>query len=337
MKFIRSLAGAALAVAVAFAAAAEAQPTTLRIDGAFVAEHTSSKAMEIFKTEAARLSGGSIEVEVVPQKLGDGVREIIEDVRAGRIFAIWIGVANMSRLVPEVGAVTLPFVFDNYDQVMHAVGGPAGTSIEAKLGAKGFTALAWMQLGARNVTNSRRPLRTLDDFKGLKIRLQPNETHVATFRAIGANPVAMELKDLYAALRQGDIDGHENPYSIIHDYGFFENQRYLSDSGHFLDLIVFVANKKAFGNLELKQQKAIREAAAIAAAQQRKMATAAELAALAGLKDKGMQFDSLPAGTRAALRQATAGVIDDVRKRVGTELVDQVLAAAKGAGKSGNR
>jgi TRAP-type C4-dicarboxylate transport system substrate-binding protein len=64
-----------------------------------------------------------------------------------------------------------------------------------------------MQWGARHVMNSRRPLKALDDFKGLKIRVQPNETHLATFRALGANPVALDLKDIHAALRQGDIDG----------------------------------------------------------------------------------------------------------------------------------
>jgi TRAP-type C4-dicarboxylate transport system substrate-binding protein len=87
-----------------------------------------------------------------------------------------------------------------------------------------------------------------------------------------------------------------------------------------------------------RQQKAIREAAAIAVAQQRKMATAAEAVALAKLKEKGMQFDPLPAETRVALRRATARVIDDERKRFGAELVDKILVAGKmGAGKGDNR
>jgi tripartite ATP-independent transporter DctP family solute receptor len=212
---------------------------------------------------------------------------------------------------------------------MRAVDGTVGKLIEAKLSAKGFTALAWMELGARHVTNAKRPLKTLDDFKGLKIRMQPNETHLATFRALGASPLAMDIKDVYVALQQGHIDGQENPYSVIHANKYFETQKYLSDTGHILDLIVLIANKKTFMSLAPEQQKAIREAARIAAIQQRKMAAEGEATALADLKAKGMQFDPLPPATRIALRKATAGVIDGVRRRVGAELVDKVVAETR--------
>jgi tripartite ATP-independent transporter DctP family solute receptor len=329
MKFTRSfVGGSAAALMFVLASAAQAQPVSLRIAGAFGGEHTSSKAMEIFKTELARRSQGSVDVEISPDMKLGGAKDLIDSVRADTIFATWVGVAFVSRLVPEVEAVSLPFLFKDYDHAMRAIDGPVGHLIEAKLGAKGFTALAWMELGSRNVTNAKQPLKTLNDFKGLKIRMQPNETHLATFRALGANPVAMDIKDVYTALQQGDIDGQENPYSVIHANKYYETQKYLSNTGHILDLIVFIANKKALMSLKPEQQKAIRDAAKIAAAQQRKMAAAGEAAALAGLKDKGMQFDPLPPATRVALRKATSGVVDGVRKRIGAELVDKVVADA---------
>jgi TRAP-type transport system periplasmic protein len=174
-------------------------------------------------------------------------------------------------------------------------------------------------------------LRTLDDFKGLKIRVQPIEAHMAIFRALGARPVALDIKDLYLALRQGDIDGLENPNSSAYDYNFYEYQKYLSDSAHVLDLIPFVVNRKTFMSLRAKEQKAIRDAAEIARVQQWKMAAAEEAGALVKLKEKGMQFDPLPSETRTALRQATAVVVDDARKHLGGKLVDSILASA-GAG-----
>jgi len=330
MTFIRSFGGAALAVAIlAFASLAQAQPVTLRVAGAFGAEHTSSKAMEIFKTELTRRTQGSVELEIIPDMKLGGAKDLIDGVRAESIFATWVGVAFVSRLVPEVEAVSLPFLFRDYDHAMRAVDGSVGKLIEEKLSAKGFTALAWMELGARHVTNAKRPLKMLNDFKGLKIRMQPNETHLATFRALGANPVAMDIKDVYAALQQGHIDGEENPYSVIHANKYYETQKYLSDTGHILDLIVVIANKKTFMSLTPEQQKAMREAAKVAAVQQRKMAAEGEAAALADLKAKGMQFDALPRATRVALRKATAGVIDGVRKRVGAELVDKVITEAR--------
>jgi tripartite ATP-independent transporter DctP family solute receptor len=327
MKLMRSFVVVATAAAIQFVASlAHAQPVTLRISSTLGADHTSSKAMQIFKAELAQRSNSAIDVDLSFNMQLGGAKELIDNVRAGSMFATWVGVAYVSRLVPEVEAVSLPFVFRDADHAMRAIDGAVGKLIEAKLRAKGFTALAWMDLGARQVTNSKRPLKSLDDFKDLKLRVQPNETHLAVFRALGAKPVAMDIKDVYAALQQEDIDGQENPYSITDLNKYFESQKYLSNSGHVLDFIILVANNKIFTGLPPEQQKAIRAAARVAAIQQRKMAAAAEVAALADLKAKGMQFDPLPPETRVALRTATASVIDSMRKRVGAELVDQVVA-----------
>jgi tripartite ATP-independent transporter DctP family solute receptor len=317
------------AVILALASTAQAQQVSLRILGAFDAGHPASRAVEIFKTEVERRTQGSISVEVVAD-VNLGAKDIIDGVHADRIFATWVGITYVSKLVPELEALSLPFVFKDYDQLMRAANGPVGRLVEAKLAAKGFTPLAWMELGKRHITNSERPLKTLDDFRGLRIRLQPSETHLATFRALGANPVAIDIKEVYRALQQGDIAGQENPYSAIYAYKFYEIQKYLSDSGHVLDLIVFMASKRALMNLSPVQQKAVRESAAIAATQQRKMATETEEAALAALKEKGMQFDPIPPATRAAMRQAVAGVIDSLRNRVGSELLDRVVAETGG-------
>jgi TRAP-type transport system periplasmic protein len=331
MKFRGFVAGAALAAAaLALATPGHAQPTTLQIHGSFVAELASSRAMEIFKSEAARLSGGTIEVELTPFTLGSGgARQILDDVRTQKIFGAWLASANLSRLVPEVGVMGLPFVFDNYDQVARVLKGPVGALIESKMAEKGFIALGWMQLGARNVTNSKKPIRTLGDLKGLKMRVQINETHIAIFRALGTNPVALDVKDLLVALRQRDIDGEENPYSVIHSNKYYETQKYLSNTAHTLDLVAVIASREAFMSLNAQQQKVVREAVAIAVARQWKMAAADEASALVKLKEKGMQFDPVPPATRVAMRRATAVVIDDARKRFGDELVNRVLATSK--------
>jgi TRAP-type transport system periplasmic protein len=327
MKLIRSFAGAVLATAaLAIASPAEAQVTTLRIESNIYAAHATSRAMEIFKAEVARLSGGSIEVEVVagsPRSL----KEMIDAVHVGSVFATWHSIGLFSRLVPEIAAVSLPFVFENYDEAMRAVAGRVGRIITTKLEAKGFTVLAWMQLDAFHVANSKRPIKTLDDFKGLNLRVLPNATHLATFQALGARPVAMDLGDVGTALRQGDIDGEEQDYLTILNNKFYENLKYLSDTRHFLDYHVLIANKSAFASLDPMQQMAVREAIKIAAVEQRKMATEQEATALARLQEVGMQFDPLPRETRVALRRATVSVVDDVKKWVGADVVNKFLAA----------
>jgi TRAP-type transport system periplasmic protein len=217
---------------------------------------------------------------------------------------------------------------------------PVGTLISTKLEAKGFVILGWMEIGASHVSNSKRALKTIDDLNGLKIRVLPIATHVATFQALGARPMVMDLRDVAAALRQGDVDGQELDLSTIFANKYYKNQKYLSNTLHFLDFHVLVADKAVFTHLDPVQQKTVREAVAIAVVRQHEISSEDESAALGRLQEMGMQYDPLPFDTRTALRRATARVIDDVRKNVGADIVNKVLAAktAPAAGKapSGN-
>jgi tripartite ATP-independent transporter DctP family solute receptor len=235
--------------------------------------------------------------------------------------------------VPELEAVSLPFMFPSREVAYKVMDGPMGDLLNQKMADKGFVLLGFMELGPRQVTNSVRPIKTMADLKGLKIRLQPNETHLATFRALGANPQAMDIKEVYSALQQKVIDGHENPYNLVLASRFFEVQKYASNSAHFFDFIAVVASKKVFDGLKPDSQAALRAAMAKAVAWQRSVAAKADADALEELKKKGMQFDPMPAAEREAMRKATEPVIDQVRKRLGGDLVDRALAEVAKASK----
>ena len=260
-----------------------------------------------------------------------GAQENVTQVRAGTIMMTWVGMAFLSRTVPELEAVSLPFMFPNREVAYKVMDGPIGALIDQKMADKGFISLGFMELGPRQVTNSVRPIKTMADLKGLKIRLQPNETHLATFRALGANPIAMDIREVYSAMEQKVIDGHENPYALIIDSRFYEVQKYVSNTAHFFDFIAVVANRKKFEALPPEFQQAIKTAMEKAVASQRIAATKADATALAELQKKGMQYDAMPPAEREAMRKATAGVVDDIKKRVGPELVDSVLVEVKKA------
>ena len=169
----------------------------------------------MFKKEVARLTNNQLQVDVFPAMQLGGAKENVDAVRSGTWRITWVGAAFLSRIAPELEAVSLPFVFANRESAFRVIDGPVGVAIDQKLRDKGFISLGWMELGMRHVTNSRGPIEAMADLKGLKVRLQPNETHLATFRALGANPVAMDVKELYSALEQRVVDGQENPYSVI--------------------------------------------------------------------------------------------------------------------------
>lgn len=306
----------------------------IRIAGNFSDKHSSSIAIEQFKKDVEAGTGGKVLIETFPNMQLGGAQENVTQTRAGTIMMTWVGMAFLSRTVPELEAVSLPFLFPNREVAYKVMDGPIGDLLDKKLEDKGFIALGFMELGSRQVTNSVRPIKTMADLKGLKIRLQPNETHLATFRALGANALSMDIKEVYSAMEQKVIDGHENPYNLIYDSRFFEVQKYVSNTAHFFDFIAVVANRKKFQALAPEHQKVIRAAMDKAVASQREAAAKADVAALAELQKKGMQFDAMPASEREAMRRATAGVVDDIKKRVGADLVDRVLAEVKKA--SGN-
>lgn len=328
MMHRRSLALLALAAAAAIAQPAAAQQK-LQIAGNFANEHPSSVAVEqVFKKEVARLTGQQLQVDVFPAMQLGGAKENVDAVRSGTLAITWVGAAFLSRIVPELEAVSLPFVFNNRETAFRVIDGPVGDAIDARLQAKGFISLGWMELGMRHITNSRGPIRGVADLKGLKLRLQPNETHLATFRALGANPVAMDVKELYSALEQKVVDAQENPYTVISASRYAEVQKQLSDSGHFFDFIAVVASKKAFEQLRPEHQKAVREAMASTIAHQRKLAAETEARVLPELKAR-MTFTEITPAARAEMRRmALPAVLEGVKKRAGADLVEQVLAEA---------
>src|SRR5690606_2540146 len=188
-----------------------------------------------------------------------GAAENVDQVRSGTVFAIVTSIAYFSRIVPEYEAVSLPFLFSSREAAFRVMDGPVGKAFDETMAQKGFVSLGYGELGFRHVTNDVRPIASVADFKGLKIRLQPNEVHLDTFRALGANPVAMDVKEVYSAMQQGVLDGHENPYNIIFTRRFHEVQKHLSNTGHFFDFINAAANKRQFERLSKEHQEVIRQ------------------------------------------------------------------------------
>ena len=317
---------AAMVLAAVFVAAPVHAQTKWRLAGNFATEHSSSVAMNMFRDDLAKSSSGQLTVDVFPAMQLGGAQENVQNVRAGTLQMIWVGMAFLSRTVPELEAISLPFQFESREQAFRVVDGPVGRILDGKLGEKGLVDLGFMELGGRHVTNSKRAIKSLEDLKGLKIRMQPNETHLATFRALGANPVAMDIKELYSAMQQGVVDGQENPFSVINASRYFEVQKFVSNTGHFFDFINVVANKRAFDALPAAQQKALRSSMAKAVAWQRARAAAEETESIAEIRKRGMQFDEVTPGFREQMRKASAGIVDEVKKRVGADVVNRVLA-----------
>lgn len=308
---------------------ADAQQVRWRASGSFPAGHSTSIAMELFKSEVARLTKGTVQIDNFPNNTLGGGFEQVDQLRSGQIQMAYGGLSFYDKLVPEFAAANLPFAASSSAQAICEIESDFGKYLEDKASEKGVLLMGWAAIGARHVTNNRRPIKRVEDLRGLKIRTPSGDAWNLTFRAVGANPTPIDISELYSALQQGVVDGQENPYDNMLVRKFFQVQKYLSNTGHFYDWAGILVNKEAFEKLTPDQQKAIREALFSMIAVQRAISDRENKTALQGLIKGGMQYDALSPAELAKFREATASVYAELRKRLGDKLLDLADAAIK--------
>ncbi|HWL21678.1 MAG TPA: TRAP transporter substrate-binding protein [Bradyrhizobium sp.] len=191
---------------------------------------------------------------------------ILAATQSGAVDMSVISGGVVSAVVPALGVFDIPFLFRDAAHAKAVAQGPVGAAIAAKFADKGLTLLALGKQGFRHITNSKRPIRTPDDLKGLKIRLIPNEMYLMSFKALGAEVVPMEFPLVYAAMKDGRLDGQENPIPTIANSRFYEVQKYITLDAHTFAPVAFVANRAMFEQLDPADQ-AVLIAAAKAAAE----------------------------------------------------------------------
>jgi len=242
---------------------------------------------------------------------------ILAATRSGALDAAVLTGGVVSAVVPELSVFDIPFLFRDEAHAKAVMQGPIGAQIAAKFADKGLVLLALGKQGFRHMTNSKRPIRTPADIKGLTIRVIPNETYKMAFKALGANVIPMDFPLVYGALKDGRLDGEENPLTTISTSRFFEVQKYLTMSGHFFAPVAFVANRAMFDQLEPADQEAL-----IAAAKAGAEATwqaQVEDAKLQELRAAGMEVvDKID---RQAFVDAVKPLDPEFEKRFGKELI----------------
>jgi TRAP-type transport system periplasmic protein len=219
-----------------------------------------------FRNKLLALGGKRIIVDERATGALGSENTILAATQSGAVDMSVISGGVVSSVVPALGVFDIPFLFRDAAHAKAVALGPVGASIAAKFGDKGLTLLALGKQGFRHITNSKRPIRTPDDLKGLKIRLIPNEMYLMSFKALGADAVPMEFPLVYAAMKDGRLDGQENPIPTIANSRFYEVQKYLTLDAHTFAPIGFVANRAMFEQLDPADQ-AVLIAAAKAAAE----------------------------------------------------------------------
>ena len=318
----------ALVVGICFMASMGAAFAQTQINIATVTNpdlvHTKSAVW--FKEEVEKALPGKYVVNVHHSGALGSETQVLQQIQLGTTQMSVCTTGPIEAFVPEIKALEMPFIFPSYEAADKVLDGAIGQDLGKRFESAGFVALHYLDNGFRNVTNSKRPVKTPEDLKGLKIRTMEAPTHLAIWRAIGANPTPMAWP-IFTALQQGVIDGQENPIAVIYAAKLIEaGQKYLTLTRHVYSALVFVANKSFMDGLPPADRKIIMDAATAASLKGRSNIRDNEVKQLGELKAAGMQVEENP--DMEAFRKATAPVVESSSGET-KKLVEAISKAVK--------
>lgn len=298
------LASAALVLALAVPAAAQ-QKMVLKAADVHPLGYPTVEAIERLGKKLEAATNGRLSVQMFPSMQLGGEKEMIEQAQVGALQIARISVGVMGPIVDDLNAFNLPFVFRDTAHMNKVIDGPIGDELLAKITNNPQTrvvALGWMDAGSRNFYNSKHPIRSAADLKGLKVRVMGNPVFVDMMNAFGGNGVAMGFDQVYNAMQTGVVDGAENnPPSYIAQ-NHFQVAKFFSMSEHLIigDLRVL---KRTWDSLSKEDQALILKVSKEAQQEQRKLWNEMEKVSFDKMKASGIEVitfaDKKPFRTRS--------------------------------------
>lgn len=267
---------------------------------------------------------------------GDQTKEFTA-LRQGTIDMAVGSTINWSPQVKELNLFSLPFLMPDHKAIDALTQGPVGKQLFDLLATKDVVPVAWGENGFREISNSKRSIKTPEDLKGLKIRVVGSPLYLDTFTALGANPTQMSWADAQPALSTGAVDGQENPLTIFTAAKLPTlGQKHLTLWGYVADPLIFVVNKEVWASWSKEDQEAVRAAAVQAATEEialsRKGISAGDDSLLKEIAAQGVDVVQLTADQQKAFQKATQAVYDKWAKQIGPDLVkaaESSIAARK--------
>lgn len=259
-----------------------------------------------FKSQIETLTNGAMTVQIFPNAQLGGERDIAQAVRRGAIEMGGIGV-GLSGWVPEMSITDAPFLWKNRQQAYTAFAGKFGDDLRKLSLDKGFKLVGWTDLGFRCMTNNVKPVLTADDMQGLKMRVPNSRAYIALMQALGASTVAVDLSELYLALRQGVADGQDTPAPVVKSTKLYEVQKFVSKTDHVLTTAYIVINPDVYAKLSDTEKEAFDKASRAADEHVRGVTQQQETEAYSFFAAQGLQVAADV--DRESFRAKTASVL----------------------------
>ena len=253
-------------------------------------------ATESLGAKLKSATGGRLSVQVFPSAQLGAEKETIEQTQIGAIQMLRVSAGALGPIVDDVNVVNMPFLFKNTAHAEKVMDGEIGQALLDKISAHanaGLIALCWMNSGSRSIYNSKRPIKSIDDLKGLKVRVIGNPIFIDMMNALGGNGVAMGYDQVFSALQTGVVDGAENnPPSFVFDNHYQVAKFYTLDE-HLIVPEILVMSKKAWDALSPADQALVRKFGREAQFEERELWVKYEKAAMEKAKAAGITITEI--------------------------------------------
>ncbi|HZX15599.1 MAG TPA: TRAP transporter substrate-binding protein [Pseudomonas sp.] len=320
MTFKRKLLVAALPFAFCLSGLAQAA-MSLKIAEIHPAGYPTVVAQENMGKAIEAATNGELTFKMFSGGVLGSEKEVVEQVQIGAVQMTRVSLGTLGPVVPDVNVFNMPFVFRDHEHMRKVIDGEIGQEILDKITNSEFNmvGLAWMDGGVRNLY-TKEPVRSLEDLKGMKIRVMGNPMFIETFNALGANGIAMDTGEIFSALQTGVVDGAENNPPTMLEHNHFRNAKYYTLTGHLILPEPIVISKATWNKLTPEQQEIVKKYAKEAQFDERRLWDEKSASSEAKLKEAGVEFievDKKPFfDATAPIREKYGAPYADLIKRI---------------------
>ncbi len=310
MEYVGKIAATAcLAAALLLNVTDQAAAKTFKMALGDAAGGTQDAAGKKFAEEFQARTGGKHKIQMFHNGQLGSEQDTVNDAAMGLLDFSVLAINNITPFSPTVGVLTLPYMILSLDEAVKLTQGEVGKElVENTIRDAGVRIVAWSYAGYRVLSNSKRPIKTLDDLKGVVVRVPKNEIMIDTYNSWGNNPTPMAWSETFTALQQGVVDGQDTPYITIHAMKFYEVQKYITNLRYLFLLEPIVVSESVFQSQSPDVQKAILEAGEAATKFSAQYLAETEAKLKADLVAKGMEISDPANNEKDWIEAATSKV-----------------------------
>ncbi len=302
------------------------QKTILKASDVHPEGYPTVQAVENMGKKLEEATGGRLGIQMYASMQLGGEKEAIEQAQVGALQFARVSVGTLGPVVDDLNVFNLPFLFRDTDHMEKVIDGPVGQELLDKVTSNPNTrlvGLAWMDAGARSLYDTKRPIKSIDDLKGLKVRVMGNPMFVDMMNALGGNGVVMGYDQVFSALQTGVVDGAENnPPSFVFD-NHYQVAKYYTLTEHLIVPEILVFSRTTWDGLSKDDQALIKKVAREAQLDERQLWKKVEAEAIAKMKASGIEIDTV--GDKTPFQTAVKPVWDKYGARY-ADLIKRIQA-----------